>query len=46
MSEAEVSVRLRNEAKSPPSASKRKIREIPDISDYVGHNSVIKEQNK
>lgn len=41
MSEAEVSVRPRNEAKSPPSASRRKFREIPDISDNVGHKNIV-----
>lgn len=36
MSESEVSVRPRDEAKSPSAAPRRKIREIPDISDNVG----------
>lgn len=43
MSAPVVSVRPRNESKSPPSNSRRKIQEIPNISDNVGHNSVITE---
>lgn len=41
MFEGEVLARPSNEAKTPPSASRRKIGEIPDISDNVGHNNVI-----
>lgn len=44
MSEAEVSVRPRNEGKSPPSASRRKIQEILDVSDSGGHSRVIIEK--
>lgn len=46
MSEAEVSVWPRIEAKSPLSASRIKIREIPDISENFGHSSIIKEEKK
>lgn len=45
MSEAQVSVGPRNEANSPPSASRRKIREIPDISDNVGQKQCNNRKN-
>lgn len=40
MFEAEVLVRPSNEAKTPPSASKRTFWKIPDISDNVDYKNV------